>query len=58
MNMPQDPILLMSITNTLLRDEFSSLDELCKARDWDAEVVRNKLEGAGFIYQPAQNQFR
>ena len=58
MNMPQDPILLMSITNTLLRDEFSSLDELCRARDWDAEAVKAKLEGAGFTYQPAQNQFR
>ena len=58
MNMPQDPILLMSVTNTLLRDEFSSLEELCSARDWDKNLVLEKLEGAGFSYQPSQNQFR
>ncbi|MGM9620509.1 MAG: DUF4250 domain-containing protein, partial [Bacteroidaceae bacterium] len=27
--LPSDPVMLMSFVNTKLRDEFSTLDELC-----------------------------
>ena len=58
MNLPQDPILLMSVVNTLLRDQYSSLEALCEDREASAAEIRAKLEGAGFVYQPEQNQFR
>ena len=58
MNMPQDPILLMSLVNTLLRDSYSSLESLCEDRELDVQQVRSRLEAAGFVYQPEQNQFR
>lgn len=58
MNLPQDPILLMSVVNTLLRDQYSSLEALCEDREADAEEIRAKLEAVGFTYQPEQNQFR
>lgn len=58
MNMPQDPILLMSVTNTYLRDQYSSLDDLCENRDWDREELEAKLEAVGFTYVPEQNQFK
>lgn len=58
MQLPQDPVLLMSVINTYLRDQYSSLEALCEDRELDANTVRSKLESAGFVYQPSQNQFR
>lgn len=58
MNMPNDPIMLMSVINTKLRDEYSSLEELCKALCIDKEVLTEKLEKAGFKYKSESNQFR
>ena len=31
MNLPNDPIMLMSYLNTQLRDNYPSLEELCKS---------------------------
>ena len=31
--LPKDPVLLLSVVNTRLRDEYDSLDELCRALD-------------------------
>ncbi len=58
MYIPQDPILLMSTINTLLRDQYSSLEALCEDRELDAASIRSTLEAAGFAYVPEQNQFR
>ena len=58
MNMPQDPVLLMSVLNTYLRDEYDSLEALCEDRELDVQEVCAKLETAGFVYQREQNQFR
>lgn len=58
MQLPQDPILLMSIVNTYLRDQYSSLEALCDDKEWDVDTVCAKLESAGFSYIPQQNQFR
>ncbi len=53
-----DTIMLMSIVNTKLRDEFDSLEELVKFFDIDADKLKAKLETAGFTYQAEINQFR
>lgn len=58
MNIPQDPILLMSMINTLLRDQYSSLEALCEDRELNADSIRSALEIVGYTYDPAQNQFR
>ena len=58
MNMPQDPILLMSLANTYLRDQYSSPEVLCEDREWDLEAMIETLHKAGFDYMPDQNQFR
>lgn len=58
MNFPQDPYMLLSVVNTKLRDEYSTLDELCAAEDIDREQLMKKLSDAGFEYKPEQNQFR
>lgn len=58
MNLPNDPIMLMSVINTKLRDEYPSLDELVKALCIDKDELTEKLKNAGFIYKPESNQFR
>lgn len=58
MQLPQDPILLMSIINTYLRDQYPSLDALCDDLELDSNDICSKLETVGFTYQPEQNQFR
>ncbi len=55
--LPQDPIILLSYVNTKLRDEYSSLDELCGALDADKEELVRKLETVGYTYDEEKNRF-
>jgi hypothetical protein len=55
---PHDPIILLSWLNTKLRDDYSSLDELCNAMNLERQQLEEKMSTAGFIYDPAVNQFR
>jgi hypothetical protein len=58
MQLPNDPIMLMSVLNTQLRDQYPSLTELCKAQNLEQQALEEKLKAAGFSYRPEQNQFR
>ncbi|MDE5764444.1 MAG: DUF4250 domain-containing protein [Ruminococcus sp.] len=58
MNIPQDPVILLSYINTKLRDDFSSLDELCKSLCIDREETEKKLAAVGFEYDSEKNSFR
>ncbi|MFV0576329.1 MAG: DUF4250 domain-containing protein [Vibrio sp.] len=53
-----DPVMLMSIVNMKLRDEFGDLDNLVKAFDIDKQALITKLASAGFDYLPEAKQFR
>ena len=41
--LPKDPILLLSVVNTKLRDYYPSLDALCDDMDVSREVLEEKL---------------
>lgn len=56
--LPTDPIILLSFINTRLRDEYPTLDELCRTLDIDRSRLEQTLSEAGFAYEPEQNQFR
>lgn len=56
--LPQDPNILLSYVNTKLRDEYSSLDALCGGLDADRAALVEKLEAAGYAYDPSANQFK
>lgn len=56
-NLPQDPYILLSYINTKLRDEYPSLDELCKELDIDRAELESKLNKAGFEYSEQNNKF-
>lgn len=54
-----DPVMLMSIVNLKLRDDFSGdLDELVKFFDIDRTALEAKLATAGFEFLPEAKQFR
>ena len=55
--LPKDPFILLSYLNTKLRDEYSSLDELCDDLDICEEELCDQLSGIGFHYDPEQNRF-
>ena len=56
--LPRDPMILLSYVNTLLRDQYESLAELCRSLDVDEESLKKKLSDAGFVYREEQNQFQ
>ena len=58
MNFPQDPFILFSFVNTLLRDDYASLSELCEARELPQAEIEEKLRAAGFTYDAELNKFR
>ncbi len=55
--LPKDPFMLMSFVNTKLRNEFQSLDELCKALGISRIELEARLRNAGFEYNEALNKF-
>lgn len=57
-NLPQDPVMLMSVINTRLRDNYTSLNDLCDDLNIDRTELESRLSSAGFTYNPDTNQFR
>ena len=55
--MPQDPVMLLSLVNTKLRDDYSSLEVLCDDMQLDAKELQAKLLQIGYVYDPALNKF-
>jgi len=57
--LPEDPAILVSSVNMLLRDEeFDSLESLCYAFSRDVDEIKDYLCGHGFVYSEEQRQFR
>jgi hypothetical protein len=56
-NIPNDPVMLLSYINTQLRDNYSSLKDLCKTLDLCQEELEEKLRTIDYVYENAQNQF-
>lgn len=57
MNLPNDPVMLLSVVNTQLRDNYPSLHELAAAYMVDEQDISAKLAKINYIYDAAKNQF-
>lgn len=57
MDLPKDPMMLFSVINMKLRDQYDSLDALCKGMDIDREDLVKQLAVAGFEYSEKYNKF-
>ena len=55
---PKDPMILLSYMNTQLRENSSSLEEMCQALDLNESQIRKTLSDIGFEYVSEKNCFR
>ena len=55
--LPGDPVILLGVINTKLRDFYSSLDALCEDMEIDRDELTEKLSLINYIYDPGRNQF-
>lgn len=56
-NLPNDPILLLSVVNTKLRDFYKDLDMLCEEMNVNKEELMERLADIDYIYDTKTNQF-
>ena len=57
MTLPKDPVMLLSLINTKLRDYNSSLDDFCKEYNLDKEYITEKLSMIDYHYDEYKNKF-
>lgn len=57
MTLPKDPVMLLSLINTKLRDFNSSLDDFCKENNLNEDEMKKKLEMIDYHYDEFKNKF-
>lgn len=57
MDIPNDPVMLMSFINLKLRDFYPDLDALCEDMGINKEELCDKLKSAGFEYSEGNKKF-
>ena len=57
MTLPEDPMMLFSVINMKLRDNYASLDDLCDDMNVKKEILVQKLKDVGFEYSQENNKF-
>ena len=56
--LPKDPVMLLSVVNTNLRDFYLSLNSFCNAKVEDKNEIVNALSAIGYEYNEESNQFK
>lgn len=57
MNLPKDPVMLLSVINTKLRDMYPNLEELAKAHMTTEQEIKDSLKKINYEYNKEKNQF-
>ncbi len=58
-HLPNDPAILVSSVNMLLRDnEYDTFEELCNCFNRNPEEVKDFLGKNGYVYSEEQKQIR
>ncbi len=57
MDIPHDPIILVSYVNTKLRDHFATLEEFCHTYEINEAELRSTLSSVDYQYDETTNQF-
>ena len=52
-----DANMLLSVINTKLRNDYSSLDDLVDSENLDKQLIIEKLKSIGYEYSESQNKF-
>lgn len=56
-SLPNDPMLLLSVLNTKLRDYYPDLETLCLNLHIEKDELIEKLKGIDYEYDRDSNQF-
>ena len=57
MNLPKAPVMLLSVVNTQLRDNYPSLAELAGAYMTTEDSIKEALASVDYHYDESRNQF-
>jgi hypothetical protein len=57
MELPKDPVMLLSVVNTKLRDYYTSLDALCEDMQAEKQKIIDTLKGIDYEYDESRHQF-
>lgn len=55
--LPKDPMILLSVVNTKLRDYYPTLDTLCQDLDIAKDELTDRLGQIDYEYEEEKNQF-
>lgn len=55
--LPKDPMMLLSVVNTKLRDFYPSLDALCEDMEVDRQEIETTLQKIQYQYKEELNRF-
>ncbi len=55
--LPRDPMILLSVVNTKLRDYYPTLDALCQDMDIAKKELTDRLGQIDYEYMEEKNQF-
>ena len=55
--LPNDPVILLSVVNTKLRDFSQNLDDLCEDMQVSKDMILEKLKEIDYEYDNTKNQF-
>lgn len=55
--LPGDPVILLSVVNTRLRDFYPDLEAMCDDLNVNPAEISQKLNALGFRYDRKRNQF-
>ena len=57
MNLPLDPMMLLSVVNMYLRDTDPSFDAFIDRTGANREDILKKMASIDYVYDPDRNQF-
>ena len=55
--LPGDPVILLGVVNTKLRDLYPSREALCDDMEIDRDELSEKLDAIDYTYDAERNQF-
>ena len=55
--LPKDPMILLSVVNTKLRNHYDSLDEFCQDMGIEKQELTDRLGQIDYEYMEERNQF-
>jgi len=56
-NLPKDPMILLSVINTKIRDHYHTLDALCDDMQIEKAELIDILKGIDYEYDETRHQF-